>query len=187
MKNLISVAICLCLAGCGAMLPHGNHAVEGPWKSFEEAQQAFDKITPYQTRVTDLQALGLDPTSVPNITLLNYSDVLIRFVPSPSINSAELDAGVQDCIKSKAACKGFEIDQKHIKRIRAGNFWSDFLNFRRQVDIRGWHFKGMLLIKDDVVVYKLISGQPQIREMEYNSNPLGPLQGIGEATVRSMF
>jgi len=187
MKNLMGAAFCLCLAGCGSLLPRGNHAVEGPWKSFEEAQQTFDKITPYQTRVADLKGLGLDPASIPNITLLNYSDVLSRFIPSPSISSDELDAGVNDCIKAKAACKGFEIDQKHIKRTRSGGFWSDFLNFKRQVDVRGWHFKGMLLIKDDVVVYKLISGQPQIREMEYNSNPLGPLQGIGEATVRSMF
>ena len=84
-------------------------------------------------------------------------------------------------------CRGFEIDQKHIKRTRTGGFWSDFLNFRRQVDVTGWHFKGMLLIKDDVVVYKLIGGQPLIQEMEYNTNPLGPLQGIGESTVRLVF
>lgn len=186
MKNLLTV-VCLCLAGCGSLLPRGNHAVEGPWKSFEEAQQTFDRIIPYQTRVKDLKALGLDPASVPNITLLNYSDVLGRFLPSPAIDSAALDAGVRDCIRAMAVCRGFEIDQKHIKRTRTGNFWSDFLNFRRQVDIRGWHFKGMLLVKGDVIVYKLIGGQPLIQEMEYNSNPLGPLQGIGESTVRSVF
>lgn len=187
MKNLVSAAVCLCLAGCSALLPRGNHAVEGPWKTFEEAQQTFDKITPYQTRVMDLKELGLDPASIPNITLLNYSDVLGRFIPSPAINSDEIDTGVKDCIKAKAVCRGFEIDQKHLKRTRSGNFWSDFLNFRRQVDVTGWHFKGMLLLKDDVVVYKLTGGQPLIQEMEYNSNPLGPLQGVGESTLRSMF
>lgn len=187
MKNLFSVVCLVCLAGCSTLLPRGNHAVEGPWKSFEEAQQTFDRVIPYQTRVADLKALGLDPASVPNITLLNYSDVLGRFLPSPAIDSDALDAGVKDCIRAMAVCRGFEIDQKHIKRTRTGNFWSDFLNFRRQVDIRGWHFKGMLLVKDDVVVYKLIGGQPLIQEMEYSSNPLGPLQGIGESTVRSAF
>lgn len=187
MKSLISAVFCVSLVGCNSMLPRGNYAVEGPWKSFEEAQQTFDKITPYQTRVADLKGLGLDPTSIPNITLLNYSDVLTRFVPSPSINSDELDTGVKDCIQAKAACRGYEIDQRHIERTRTGSFWSDFLNFRRQVDVTGWHFKGMLLIKDDVVVYKLISGQPLIQEMEYNRNPLGPLQGIGESSLRGMF
>lgn len=187
MKSLLSAAACLCLVGCSSLLPRGNHAVEGPWKSFDEARQTFDKITPYQTRVADLKALGLDPASIPNITLLNYSDVLTRFIPSPAINSDALDTGVKDCIRAQTVCRGFEIDQKRIKRTRSGNFWSDFLNFRRQVDVTGWHFKGMLLIKDDVVVYKLIGGQPLIQEMEYNSNPLGPLQGIGESTVRAMF
>jgi hypothetical protein len=186
MKYLV-IATCLGLAGCSTLLPRGNHAVEGPWKSFEEAQQTFDLITPYQTRVADLRELGLDPSSVPNVTLLNYSDVVVRFIPSPAISADALDAGVRDCIQSQAVCRGFEIDQRHIKRRRTGGFWSDFLNFRRQVDVTGWHFKGTLLLKNDVVVYKLIGGQPQIREMEYNSNPLGPLQGIGEATVRGVF
>lgn len=187
MKNLLSAVACLCLVGCSSLLPRGNTAVAGPWQSFEDAQQAFDKIAPYQTRVTDLKGLGLDPVSTPNITLLNYSDVLIRFIPSPAISADALDKGVKDCIEAQIVCRGFEIDQKHIKRTRTGGFWSDFLNFRRQVDVTGWHFKGMLLIKDDVVVYKLIGGQPLIQEMEYNTNPLGPLQGIGESTVRSAF
>jgi hypothetical protein len=187
MKILVSAAVCLCLVGCSSLLPRGNHAVQGPWNSFEDAQQAFDKITPYQTRVADLKGLGLDPVSTPNITLLNYSDVVIRFIPSPAINPDTLDAGVRDCIQAQTTCRGFEIDQRHIKRTRTGNFWPDFLNFRRQTDVTGWHFKGTLLIKNDVVVYKLIGGQPMIREMEYSKNPLGPLQGIGESTVRSMF
>jgi hypothetical protein len=187
MKILISTAVCLCLVGCSSLLPRGNQTVEGPWKSFEEAQQTFDKIAPYQTRVADLKGLGLDPASTPNITLLNYSDVLIRFIPSPVINPNTLDTGVKDCIEAQMACRGFEIDQKRIKRTRSGNFWSDFLNFKRQTEVTGWQFKGTLLIKDDVVVYKLIGGQPMIQQMEYNRNPLGPLQGIGESTVRSMF
>lgn len=186
MKRL-AISVCLCLAGCGSLLPRGNTVVEGPWQSFEEAQQTFDKIIPYQTSVEDLKVLGLDPKSSPNITLLNYSDVLRRFIPSPSINSDDLDAGVSDCIKAKTACRGFEIDQKFIKRTRSGNFWADFLNFKRQVDVTGWHFNGMLLIKDNVVVYKLIGGQPLIHELEQNRNPLGPLQGVGESTVRSLF
>jgi hypothetical protein len=175
MKYLLT-AVCLCLVGCNSLLPRGNHAVEGPWQSFDDAKQAFDKIAPYQTRV-----------SIPNITLLNYSDVVTRFIPSPVINPDTLDTGVRDCIQAQTACRGFEIDQKHVIRTRTGNFWSDFLNFRRQTDVTGWQFKGTVLIKDDVIVYKLIGGQPMIRQMEYNKNPLGPLQGIGESTVRSLF
>lgn len=183
MKYLIGV-LTLSLAGCSTLLPHGDHAIEGPWTSFEEAQRTFDAITPYQTRIEDLTALGLDPVRTPNITLLNYSDVVNRFVPSTVVDSGELDAGVSDCIRAKMACKGFEIDQRHIKRNRTGNFWADFMSFKRRTDVVGWHFKGMLLFKDDLVVYKLIGGQPLIRETEQNMNPLGPLQGIGESSLR---
>ena len=35
-----------------------------------------------------------------------------------------------------------------------------------------------LIIKDDLVIYKLISGQPAIQEYEEANNPLGPLQAV---------
>lgn len=175
------------LAGCGALLPRGQSVVEGPWESFAEAQRVFDRITPHRTTVADLKALKLDPHSYPNIALLNYSDVLRRFVPSPSINADDLDAGVRECITAKTLCRGLEIDQRSIKRQRLGNFWADFLNFKRHTDVTGWRFNGVLLILDDVVVYKLVGGQPIIHELEESRNPLGPFQGVGESELRRRF
>src|SRR5487761_1896817 len=175
----------LFLAGCGTLLPRGESVVESPWHSFAEAQQTFDSIIPYKTTVEDLRKLKLDPLKNPNITLLNYSDVLRRFIPSPANNMQDLDAGVQDCINAKSACKGYEVDQKTVTRRRYGNFWADFLNFKRKVDIVGWRFNGVILIKDDLIVYKLTGGQPVIHELEESKNPLGPLQGIGESKLLS--
>jgi hypothetical protein len=171
------------LAGCSTWLPRGESVAESPWQNFEEAQQTFDRIVPYQTTVRDLRALKLDPLQNPNIVLLNYSDVLRRFIPSPATDMQDLDPGVQDCIKAKSACKGYEVDQKTVKRRRYGNFLADFLNFKRKVDIVGWRFNGVILIKDELVVYKLTGGQPSIHEHEENKNPLGPLQGIGESRL----
>jgi hypothetical protein len=172
------------LAGCGALLPRAESVAESPWQSFQEAQQAFDSIVPYQTTVEDLRQLKLDPLQYPNITLLNYSDVLRRFIPSPSTNTRDLDPGVQDCISAKSACKGYEVDQKTMKRRRYGNFLADFLNFKRKVDIAGWRFNGVILIRDGIVVYKLTGGQPAIHELEESRNPLGPLQeSIGESRM----
>ena len=183
-----TAALCLlCLAGCNTLLPHGNSNVEGPWQSFEEAQQTFDRIVPYQTTLADLKGMNLDPYSQPNISILNYSDVLRRFAPNAPASPDNLDAGVWECITAKTACQGFEVIQKSIKRKRTGNFLGDFLNFNRQVDVSGWSFNGVVLIKDNVVIYKLVGGQPLIREQETNRNPLGPLQGVGEAAVRSSF
>ncbi len=185
--RILAVTVCFCLAGCSSLLPRSDAVVEGPWKSFEEAQQTFDKIIPYQTSADDLKALGLDPKSSPNITLLNYSDVVRRFIPSPATNPDELDTGIRDCIKGKTACTGFEVEQRSLKRTRYGNFWVDSLNFKRQVDVSGWRFNGMLLIKDNVVIYKLIGGQPLIHEREQSRNPLGPLQDYAGSALRGAF
>ena len=114
--------------------------------------------------------------------LLNYSDILRRFIPSPVLDPHTLDDGVQACLVAKTACVGYEINQKVVNRHRRGNFWLDFLNFKRQVEIDGWRFSGMLLLVRDLVVYKLTGGQSIIQEQEDTSNPLGPLQGIGETT-----
>ena len=181
MKRLALGLSVLLLAGCGALLPRGESVAESPWRNYDEAQQTFNKIVPYQTTAQDLKALKLDPLQNPNITLLNYSDVLRRFIPSPATNMQDLDAGVQDCIRAKSACRGYEVDQKSVKRQRYGNFWADFLNFKRKVDIVGWRFNGVILLRNGVVVYKLTGGQPAIHEHEENKNPLGPFQGLGES------
>jgi hypothetical protein len=176
----------LLLAGCSSLLPRSVAVVESPWRSFQEAQQAFDKIIPFKTTVDDLKKLKLDPEANPNITILNYSDVLRRFMPpGGSINTSDLDKGVMDCILAKTACKGYEVDQRTLKRNRIGNFWLDFMNFKREVDIVGWRFNGVILFKDNVVVYKLTGGQPVIHETEDSKNPLGPFQGIGESRLLS--
>lgn len=185
-KTLIVFA-CLGLAGCAALLPRGTVEVKGVWHSFDDARASFDKIVPYQTRVKDLEAIGIVPRVTPNITVLNYSDVLQRFVPSPVIDPNELDDPVRDCITAKTACSGYEIDQQFVKRERVGNFWADFFGFKRETDVLGWRFKGMVLIKGDVIIYKLVSGEPIISEKELNRNPLGPFQGAGEAALRSFF
>ena len=98
-------------------------------------------------------------------------------------NGSPLDVGVRDCIAAKAICRGYELDQRSMRRQRDGNFVTDFLNFRRHTEITGWRFNGVLLLRDGVVVYKLSGGQPSIREQEENTNPLGPLQGIGESRI----
>lgn len=126
---------------------------------------------------------NLDPAANPNITLLNYSDVLRRFIPSPSISADALDAGVRECIEAKSVCIGYEVNQTSINRRRDGGFRSDFLNFTRHVDVAGWRFNGVLLISGNTVVYKLTGGQPNIHEHEQRRNPLGPFQRIGESRL----
>lgn len=178
---LAVLSIPLWFCACSTLLPEGTGLVESPWNSYADAEQVFKGIVAHRTTVDDLKKLSLDPLSNPNITILNYSDVLRRFVPSTSIDTHQLESGVQECIKALSACSGYEIDHRFIQRKRYGNFLADFLNFKRKVDIVGWRFNAVLLIKDGVVIYKLTGGQPAIHEHEESLNPLGPLQGSGES------
>jgi hypothetical protein len=172
----VSILAVAALAACSSLLPRGEQLTYSPWKSFAEAQRTFDGIVPHRTTVAELKEMKLDPKANPNITILNYSDILRRFLPSPSINSNDLDAGVQECIAAKSACEGYEITQQYTHRKRYGSFILDLLNFRRRTDVSGWSFDGVLLIKDGVVIYKLTGGQPAIHQYEENVNPLGPFQ-----------
>lgn len=182
-RFLIAVAVAT-IAACSALLPRSETLTDSPWQSFEEAQRTFDQIIPHKTTVADLKRLKLDPAANPNVTILNYSDVLRRFIPSPSIEALSLDAGVQECLRAATRCQGYEVDHRVLKRDRYGNFWADIFNFKRKTNVVGWRFNAVVLITDDVVVYKLTGGQPAIHEHEESKNPLGPFQGAGEAIFR---
>jgi len=170
-------------SGCSSLLPQSEAETIGTWQSFEQVQQTFDQIVPRQTTGEDLKRLGLDPLVNPNITILNYSDVLRRFLPSPTIAVTDLDPGVQECVAAMTSCRGYEVNQRSTKRKRYGNFWADFFNFLRKVEVAGWRFNGVILLKDNTVIYKLTGGEPSIREHEESRNPLGPLQGMGSSLL----
>jgi hypothetical protein len=173
-----STALSMLLTACAGLLPDAKNIVQGPWASFQEARDTFAKVVPYQTTRAELTGLGLDPLVNPNITILNYSDVIRRFVPPAGVDGYTLDPGVMDCIRVRTECQGYELDQKVLRRDRYGNFWLDFFNFNRKTLTSGWEFNAVWLMKGELVVYKLIGGKPQVREDETKRNPLGPLQGI---------
>jgi hypothetical protein len=171
----------LCISGCSNLLPKEKAITVGVWDSYEEAQSTFDKIIPHRTRLDGLSELNINAENNSNVTILNYADITSRFIPGLAIDDYEIDAGVRECILAKTKCKGYEINESVLYSKRYGNFWSDLLNFKRKTDIRGWHFNGIILVNDQVVVYKLSSGQPSIHEKIEKKNPLGPLQSGGIA------
>lgn len=186
-RCVAGMAVLCLLSGCGSLLPRSQVVSDSPWQSYQEAREAFDKIIPGKTTFADLRDLQLDPEANSNMTILNYSDVLRRFVVGPSMQAGDLDAGVRECLAAKTVCNGYEVDQKMLIRQRNGNFWADFTNFHRSTGIYGWRFNGLILVKDNVVVYKLTGGQPSIKEQEENSNPLGPFQGMGKSRLLNRF
>jgi hypothetical protein len=185
LMNLGGVSLVFLLAGCTALLPRSESGAKSQWATFDTAKQNFNRVTPYETTKDQLVGLGLDPISNPNITILNYSDVIRRFIPSSAVDADNLDRGISECIAVKNDCTAYEVDVKTLKKKRTGNFWLDALSFKRTTDITGWRFTGLLVLKGDLVVYKLWGGQPQIQEAEQTRNPLGPFQGFTESAAKA--
>ncbi len=166
------------LIGCSssALLPSANETVRSPWANFEEAKGAFDQITPYETTYDEIKQLGFDPFTTPNIQILNYLDVMSRFMPNQVIDKNDLDAGIQECIEMKSTCRAYEIEVEHTDRDRFGNALLDIFNFRRKTKTSGWGFKAIIVMNNGLAIYKLWGGKPIIDHTSDKKNPLGPLQ-----------
>jgi len=180
-KGLLCILIAaMAMSGCGSLLPSSKHTSKSPWDSFEDAKAAFDKITPYETTAKEMQALGFDPFTTPNIKILTYVHIMNRFMPNSSIKKEELAEGIQFCIDAKADCFAYEFDPQVIKSKRYGSVLLDLFNFHRKSTESGWRFEALIVIIDDIVVYKLWGGNPIIDQNKETKNPLGPLQNSGD-------
>ncbi|MBI3283338.1 MAG: hypothetical protein HYZ65_00595 [Burkholderiales bacterium] len=183
-RPLSSLLLCCWLSGCSALLPSGRQEDRRPWASYQQAQQTFADIKTGVTTLKDLQQLGLIPDTTPNITLLNHVDLGRRLGTTAGIDLRILPPELQLCLASHTHCYAMEIEEKHLERNRYGGFWSDFLNFERKVQVYGWQFNALIILQNDLVVYKLWSGKPNIEQQEQERSPLGPLQGLGTSLLR---
>jgi hypothetical protein len=183
MKAEMLLVFVLLQAGCARMLPSAQTIPKSRWHSYDEAKEAFDRITPNATKVYDLQQLGFDPTA-PNAKSLTYLDVIQRFLPTQAIGKEDLDQNVRECIAAHDACRAIEIDINEVHARRFGNVCLDVFGFRRKTHETGWRFVAFLVIRDDLVVYKLCSGAPVVDRIERRVKPLGPLQELDNFLLR---
>src|SRR5206468_5949017 len=51
MTRRIAVALLVLLAGCSSLLPKSKEVTASPWQSYQDAQEAFDKIIPGHTTI----------------------------------------------------------------------------------------------------------------------------------------
>jgi hypothetical protein len=164
------------ISGCSALLPEARSHVESPWESFEYAKKSFDAIKPYTTTTSDLTTLGFTPFVTPNIKILSYLDIINRFMPNASITKEDIDKELLQCIGAKDTCHAYEISLHKVKSKRYGNVFLDLFRFKRKSHKLGWNFWALIVLKHDLVVYKIWSGQPKVDEYQYMKNPLGPFQ-----------
>jgi len=181
-KLAIPFGLLLLTSGCSTWLPVARTDTTS-FQSFDEARLAIESLVPMKSVRAELEKNGFNPTKHPNMTLLVHADVVRRFLPSAILKREDLDPGILACLEAREACHGIEIIGAKISRERKGNFWADFFNFQRRTETTGWRFNAMVLMVNDLVVYRSWSGQPVIDEKEVTRNPLGPLQDIGPAIV----
>lgn len=172
------------LIGCSNLLPNESKATQTRWTSYEQAETEFSSIKPGETTLKQLKAMGLDPATTANIMLLSHADLLRRLEAVAVFEGATLDPAIKVCVTVRQKCYAFHLEQTLLKRERVGNFWLDVLNFKKTTDVTGWNFDALIIISNELVVYKTWSGKQKIHEIEQQRHPLGPLQGIGSSLVR---
>jgi hypothetical protein len=183
-NSLVMAVLLLMLTGCASLLPSSKITIQSPWKDFDGAKLAYEKIAPGVTTVDDLRKLGFDPFLLPNIRVMNVTEVINLFLPNPSIRIEDLDPGIQKCILSKDRCTAYQIQPGITNVNRIGNFWLDLFTFKRHSVNTGWEFRGLITIVDDLVTYKdPPGGRPLIHTEQVDIKPLGPAQEIGAAII----
>lgn len=168
------------LSGCSSqkVLPSSVEKSDSPWADFGSAKDAYDLIIPDYTSIEELKELGYDPYSMANVAILTYLDVIQRFMPNQAIRVSDLPSGVQRCIKAQDACYALEATPGVTEKSRYGNAALDVMNFRKRTELSGWNFDALIVVVDDVAVYKIWKGTPLSKKYDDKKNPLGPIQGI---------
>jgi hypothetical protein len=175
--KLLVTVFCFLSVGCSSLLPSSKATTISLWGDFESAKSNYGKIAPGQTTLEELNAIGFDPYAVPNIRILNATDTINIFLSNPSIRIETLDPGVQKCFEVKARCTSYRIEPTIQDSERIGNFWLDLFQFKRHTVSTGWEFRGLIILVDNVVVYKdPEGGRPSIHTEDVQIKPLGPLQ-----------
>jgi len=176
--GVLTAAVLVLAAACSGPLPKTKDVAGSPWQSFDEAKAAYESIVPLETTAEDLKAIGYDPSTSPNVRVLSYLEVIERFMPKDAIHVADLDTALRSCIEAGTACWAYEVTPKLIHEERRGNVLLDVFGFKRTTVTTGWRFTAVVVLKDDLVHYKVWEGTPNIQEEMTKTRPLGPLQEV---------
>lgn len=182
MRQAMTVlAVALALGGCARWVLPSETVERGRvpgMDSYAATEAVFTRIRPFESTALELSQKGIHPGITPNLKVLNYLDVMQRFMPHETVRIRDLAPAVQACINARDACEGWALQLEQIERQRVGHVSLDVLGIERETEATGWQAEMLLLLVDDVVVYKLWSGVPNIQEVNSQTNPLGPAQDL---------
>ena len=169
----------LLTGGCSSLLPSERAELLSPFNDYLDAEIRYSQVVPGRTSRPDLFSLGFDPLIEGNGRMLSFIDLRLMFV-QPNVPIDYLPDGLLQCLEAKDRCVGYAFEFSKTATQRVGSFWADLFNFSKRREVKGWSFRTVFVLVDDVLVHKVSNGEPNIRRYEVKRNPLGPLQGAGE-------
>lgn len=187
MKTKIFITLIILLVmftGCSNLLPSVKNEIVSSWNDHNSIQNAYDNIIINSTTKPELHNLGFNPQKTSNIKLLNYVDIMDRFIINSSISLSDLDTSLQKCLEDQQSCIAYESTFSKMNKKRYGNFFLDLFNFRKKSKITGWEFYSLIIMHKNIVVYKVSNSSPNIQTREDKKNPLGPFQSM-ESIIKS--
>jgi hypothetical protein len=176
--RLGAASVCLVLGGCGTLLPHETENAAQDFFSYDDVQFYYSRVVPHITPESELPRFGFHIESSPNVQIVNYLGVMNRFMPNDTISINDVDPSVRQCIEKRADCTGYVFRLEHREEQRVGSVALDMLSFRRETVTSGWWAEVIFLVDDGLVIYKLLSGSPNVDERRNVVRPLGPLQDV---------
>jgi hypothetical protein len=178
-RLLGACSVVIALAGCGGiLLPSQSEIGDSKFESYAAVNKAFAQIALHRSSVGDLSALGFDSQNTPNVAVLSYLEIVERFMPNSSMAFDKLDPAVQDCIMARSACQGYVFKVEHREFQRTGSLFLDIFGFEHTTTETGWTAQVLVLVQDGHVTHKLLSGQPNVRIVRDDVQPLGPMQNL---------
>ena len=183
-KLLILIPALAVLSACTSLLPKSRTETSS-FESYDQARASIESLQPMVSKRDDLDKNGFKPGQHSNTINLTHADVVRRFVPSSLLKREDLDPGVLACLEARDACRGLEMNVVKLRKERLGNFFADFFNFKRHSETTGFRFNAVVLLVNDLVVFRSWGGQPAVKEVEESRNPLGPFQEIGPPVANS--
>ncbi len=164
------------LMSCSFLLPSKKVEKNDNWKTFNSVQSVYDKVIPNKTTLSELNNIGFNPYAANNVKVESYLDVRHRF--DPLSTGKNIPESVSECLHSYKRCKAYVINIEYEHEKHVGNVLLDLAGFRKEIINDGWGFKAIFIIQDELVVYKIWSGEPKRRSYTDEIKPLGPLQSL---------
>jgi hypothetical protein len=177
----VLLALLTLTTGCQHLFLSNRSATQSPWTNWDQVTVAFNQIVPNHTTKADLKRMKFDPSVTPNICIMPFVDIVPIFMPNPNIHMGDLPVGVQVYVEAKTNNCAYRVQLEDVRENRHGNLLMDVFGFKRQTHNSGWRFKGLILIKNNVVVYTLSSGEPNISSEDSITKPLGPFQDMQDS------